>query len=78
MEKDNCLFSIQMENIKLKQKVNYMESRQKHNMNYSEEIKINSEKQTVNRKHKNKKTSSVKTNGTANEKVQENNKMDTN
>ena len=52
MEKDNCLFSIQMENIKLKQKVNYLESRQKHNMNYSEKMKINSEKQTVNRKHK--------------------------
>ena len=39
MEKDNCLFSIQMENIKLKQKVNYLESRQKHNMNYSEKMK---------------------------------------
>ena len=73
MEKDNCLFSIQMENIKLKQKVNYLESRQKHNMNCSEKMKINSEKQ-----HKNEKTSSVKTNGTANEKAQENNKMDTN
>ena len=63
-----------MENIKLKQQVNYLESRQEHNMNYSEKMKINSEKQTVNRKRKNEKTSSVKTNGTATEKVQENNK----